>query len=51
MERVHATENKLLSRHGPFSLSEVDKDSNIQPGSKQHVENMEKMTENVINWL
>ena len=51
VERVHATEDKLLSRHGPFSSSEVHNNRNIQPGSKQHVDNMEKMTENVINCL
>lgn len=51
VERVHATENKLLSRHGPFSSSEVHKDRNIQLGSKHHVDNMEKMTENVIDCL
>ena len=51
VEQVHATEDKLLSRHGPFSSSEVHNNCNIQPGSKQHVDNMEKMTENVINCL
>jgi hypothetical protein len=49
VERVHATEDKLLSRHCPFSSSEVHNNCSIQPGSKQHVDNMEKMTENVIN--
>lgn len=51
VERVHATENKLLARHGSFSSCEVHKNNNIQPRSKHHVDNMEKMTENVMNCL
>ena len=48
VERVHATEDKLLARHGPFSSHGLHKDTNIQPGSKHHMENMERMADDVM---
>ena len=51
VERVHATEDKLLARHGPFSSHGLHKDTNIQPGSKHHVENMERMADDVMSCL
>ncbi len=51
VERVHAVEDQLLGRHGTFSSNLVHKDMNISPGSVQHTENMEKMSEAVVNCL
>jgi hypothetical protein len=51
VERVHAVEDKLLARHGPFSSHAIHSNINITPGSQEHVENMENMSEAVINCL
>ena len=41
VERVHAEENRVLSKQGPFSSTNVH--SNATVGSPQHRENMEEM--------
>ena len=51
VERIHAVEDKLLARHGPFSSNGIHSDVNIVPGSQKHIENMENMSETVINCL
>ena len=51
VERVHAVEDQLLARHGPFPSRAVHEDNKILPGSVKHMENMEKMSECVINCL
>ena len=50
VERVHAQENKALSRHGPFSSKLVHATS--QPGNKEyHQENMEAMVKEFIHCI
>ena len=41
VERVHAEENRVLSKHGPFSSTYVH--SNTTVGSKEHKDNLEAM--------
>eukprot|EP00112_Aurelia_sp_Birch-Aquarium-sp1_P021266 Seg568.7 transcript_id=Seg568.7/GoldUCD/mRNA.D3Y31 product=Vertnin protein_id=Seg568.7/GoldUCD/D3Y31 len=48
VERVHAEENKLLSRHGPFSSTMVHAKNNTDV---KHRENMEAMTMEVVTCL
>lgn len=43
-ERIHAVEDKLLARHGPFSSHAIHVDSNVL-GSQKHIENMENTSE------
>ena len=45
VERVHAEENRVLAKHGPFSSSLVHK--NAKAGSHEHEENMEAMAKEV----
>ena len=45
VERVHAEENRVLSKHGPFSSTYVHKNATV--GSLQHRENMEEMATKV----
>ena len=45
VERVHATENEALSRHGAFSSKKVH--ANADSNSPEHIENMEAMAEDV----
>ena len=45
VERVHAEENRVLSKHGPFS-SKVPH-TQVTPGTLEHRENMENMAEEV----
>ena len=45
VERVHAEENRVLSKHGPFSSHMVNE--NVKTGSTEHRENMECMAEEV----
>lgn len=45
VERVHAEENRVLSKHGPFSSKPIH--DHAIPGSKEHVENMESVAEGV----
>ena len=49
VERVHAEENRVLSKHGPFSSHTVHK--NVVIGSREHRENIENMAEDVINCI
>ena len=49
VERVHAEENKLLLRHGPFSSTMIHEKA--QAGSEEHFCNMEKMAEEVSRCL
>ena len=44
VERVHAEENRVLSKHGPFSKVVYPKAST---GSKEHRANMERMTKEI----
>ena len=48
-ERVHAEEDRVLSKHGPFSSHEVHQRS--VTGSKEHRENMEHMADEVSKCL
>ena len=45
VERVHAEENRVLSRHGPFKSKEIH--SSVTPGSSEHKENMLEMERQV----
>lgn len=49
VERVHAAENMALSRHGPFNSKQMHSSAEI--GSKEHLENMEKMANDVKDCL
>ena len=45
VERVHAAENEVLSKHGPFSSNAVHPRATV--GLKEHRENMEDMAEEI----
>ena len=45
VERVHAEENRVLSKHGPFCSTPCHKLS--LAGSREHTENMESVAEEV----
>ena len=45
VERVHAEENRVLSKHGPFHSKPIHKNASV--GSKEHMENMESVAEEV----
>jgi len=45
VERVHAEENRMLSKHGPFGSKPLHKRATA--GSKEHAENMESVAEEV----
>ena len=45
VERIHAEENQLLSRHEPFSSELVHQ--LVSTGSKEHKANMERMVDEV----
>ena len=49
VERVHAEENRVLSKHGPFSSHEVHQSQ--AAGSNEHRENMEHMADSVSRCL
>ncbi len=49
VERVHAEENRVLSKHGPFSSRSVH--HTAAPGTKDHRENMEAMAAEVKKCL
>ena len=49
MERVHAAENYVLSRHGKFDSHQIYK--NVKLDSPEHKENMEAMAKDVVNYL
>ena len=49
VERVHASENAVLSAHGPFNSHQKYKETSL--GSKEHRENMEMMANDVIECL
>ena len=49
VERVHASENSALSRHGCFRSKQVH--PNAETGSKEHIEDMEKMAEDIKDCL
>ena len=49
VERVHATENDCLSRHGPFDSKSIH--STFEVGDVRHFENMEAMANEVINCI
>jgi len=45
VERVHATENRALSSHGPFCSNAIHE--HVSPGSKEHKQHMEHMASEV----
>ena len=45
VERVHAEENRMLSKHGPFSSKPIHQNASV--GSTEHLENMESVAEEV----
>ena len=45
VERVHAEENRVLSKHGPFHSKPIHKNASV--GSNEHMENMESVAEEV----
>ena len=45
VERVHAEENRVLSKHGPFLSKPLHKNASV--GSKEHMQNMENVAEEV----
>ena len=49
MERVHAKENEIFSKHGPFKSNL--KHEFAKTDSKEHLENMEEMAKEVISCL
>lgn len=49
VERVHAEENRVLSKHGPFSSKGIH--SQASPGTVEHAENMEHMANEVRKCL
>lgn len=49
VERVHATENEALSKHGPFCSHQIHK--TVRIGSKEHKENMTAMAEDIEKCL
>ena len=49
VERAHAEENRVLSRHGPFKSNAVHQ--HALAGTKEHKENMEHMAEEVRKCL
>ena len=49
VERVHAEENRVLSKHGPFDSHVVHKSGFA--GSTKHKENMEHMATNVVKCI
>ena len=49
VERVHAEENRVLSKHGPFSSKSVHPQA--VAGSKEHVDNMEHMANEVCSCI
>lgn len=50
VERVHPQVNKALSAHGAFSGHAIHSDVR-GPGKQEHIENIEKMAEDVIDCL
>ena len=46
VERVHAIENRALSKHGVFDAHKIHK--HAETGSPEHKENMEAMAENIV---
>ena len=49
VKRVHASENLALSRHGAFNSKQIHPKAEV--GSAQHLENMEKMADDVKDCL
>ena len=49
VERVHAEENKALSRHGPFSSTNVH--AKNKTNTKEHQENIEAMAKEVMECI
>jgi hypothetical protein len=49
VERVHASENEALSRHGAFSTHQIHESA--VPGSQEHIEIMEKMAKDVVTCI
>ena len=49
VEHLQTVENKVLSYHGPFSLRTVHNTAFL--GSKEHLENMESMAQEVIDCI
>ena len=49
VERVHAEENSVLSKHGPFCSQQLHK--NPETGSEKHKQNMELMANKVTKCL
>ena len=49
VELVHAVENAILSKHGPFSSKLIH--SSCKTGGKMHHENMEAMAKEVVHCL
>ncbi len=51
VERVHAEENRVLSKHGPFNSHEVHHRPVTVVGSTDHRDNMEHMADEVLKCL
>ena len=49
VERVHATENECLSRHGPFCSKSIHHE--FQVGDQRHKENIEAMAAEVMSCI
>ncbi len=49
VERVHASENLALSRHGAFNSKQIH--PKAEAGSAEHLENMGKMADDVRECL
>ena len=49
VERVHAEESRVLLAHSPFQSSPIH--PNTKTGSKEHLENMNQVCENVKDCL
>ena len=49
VERVHAEENRVLSKHGPFTSTPIHQQA--PPGTNKHKENMEHVADQVCNCI
>ena len=49
VERVHAEENRVLSKHGPFTSRPIHQQA--QPGTKEHKENIEHVADQVCKCI
>ena len=49
VERVHAEENRVLSKHGPFTSRPIHQQ--VDPGTKEHKENLEHVAREVCKCI